>query len=67
MSDLVLIELSNRSLCILSGCHVDEAIAEGVASLAVADDSRFVHSADCREEVEEFLIGEALEEFLIDR
>jgi len=46
MTDLVLIELSDRSLCIVSGCHVDEAIAKGVARLAVPDDTRFVHAAD---------------------
>ena len=46
MADLVLIELADRTLCILSGCHVDEPIAEGVARLAVADDTRFVHAAD---------------------
>ena len=46
MSDLVLIELTNCSLSILSRCHVDEAIAEGVAGLAMADDSRFIDAAD---------------------
>ena len=46
MADLVLIELADRPLCILSGCHVDEAIAEGVARLPVPDDTRFVHAAD---------------------
>ena len=46
MADLVLIELADRTLCILSVCHVDEPIAEGVARLAVADDTRFVHAAD---------------------
>jgi len=60
MTDLVLIELSDRSLCIVSGCHVDEAIAKGVARLAVPDDTRFVHAADSWEEIEELLVGEAL-------